>query len=302
VEVMSEELDTLHNLMLDRLKLINLPIIFARSGIGLDNYELEPGKIKVVDDDPEKALFVVPMPDVTFSLVNEINWLIGQMDLVCGITPGALGVSTAERPVAKESMMMQEEYNKKFKAWTDRAREFYKETAYKLLEAFSQYQPTYEYTDENGMLQSVEMPTGNIREYLDLDLAVSSEEWNMTTRREVELMKYQLLSDYMTKMAGMVQMLTSTQVPSEFKKFLALANDVSSRAVAKVMSNFEDTEPESTIVDIRKVVDVEKCIMMSADIIMQMQAQAGQQGGPQGGPPGGPQGGPPAPPPEQGMM
>jgi len=289
IGVMSEELDTLHNLMLDRMKLINLPIIFARSGIGLDNYELEPGKIKVIDDDPEKAIFVVPMPDVTFSLVNEINWLIGQMDLVCGITPGALGVSTAERPVAKESMLMAEEFNKKFKAWTDRAREFYRETAYKLLEAFSQYQPTYEYTDENGNLQSVEMPTGNIRDYLDLDLAVSSEEWNMTTRREVELMKYQLLSDYMTKMAGMVQMLTSPQVPSEFKKFLALANDVSSRAVEKVMSNFEDTEPESTVVDIRKVVDVEKCIMMSADLIAQQQAMAG-------GPPGqGAMGQPPPP-------
>ena len=295
IEVMSDELDTLHNLALDRMKLVNLPIVFARAGIGLDNYELEPGKVKTIDDDPQTAIHVVQMPDVTFSLVNEVNWLVGQMDLVCGITPGSLGVSTAERPVAKETMLMAEEYNKKFKAWTERAREFYRETAFKLLEAFSQYQPVYEYTDENGEMHSVEMPTGDIRGYLDLDLTVSSEEWNMTTRREVELMKYQLLSDYMTKMAGMVQMLTSPQVPSDFKKFLVLANDVSSRAVEKVMSNFEDTEPESTIVDIKSVIDVEKCIMMSADIMMQAQAQMG-------GPPGQPPGGPPSQPPPQGMM
>jgi hypothetical protein len=133
------------------------------------------------------------------------------------------------------------------------------------------------------------MPTGNIRDYLDLDLAVSSEEWNMTTRREVELMKYQLLSDYMTKMAGMAQMLSSPQVPSDFKKFIMQANDVSSRAIAKVLENFEDTEPDSTVVDISKSMDVNKCIAQSADIIAQQQAaqqQAEQQAGQQaGGPP-----------------
>ena len=102
----------------------------------------------------------------------------------------------------------------------------------------------------------------------------------MSTRREVELMKYQLLSDYMTKMAGMAQMLTSPQVPSDFKKFIMLANDVSSRAITKVLENFEDTEPDSTVVDIRKVVDVEKCIAQSADIIAQQQAAAQQMGGP----------------------
>jgi len=227
VEVMSEELDTLHNLMLDRMKLANLPCVFAQSGINIpDNYELEPGKVKIIDMIPKDALFVLPQPDVTFSIVNEVNWLISQMDLVCGITPGALGIETAERPVFKATATMQQEYDRKFKSWTDRAREFYREVGYKLLEAFAQYQPTYEYTDENGEAFSVEMPTGNIREYLDLDLVVSSEEWNMTMRRETEIMRYQLLKDYMTGMLAIVQQFTSPMVPSDAKKFMLQINDV----------------------------------------------------------------------------
>ena len=169
IECMSEELDALHNLMLDRMKLVNLPIMFARKDIGLDNYELEPGKIKCIDDDPTTAIFIVKQPDITFSIVNEVNWLITQMEQACGITQLSLGISTAERPVAKETLMVGDEGNKKFKSWTERAREFYNEIGYKLLEAMAQYQPTYEYTDEGGAPQSVEMPTGNIRDYLNLD-------------------------------------------------------------------------------------------------------------------------------------
>jgi hypothetical protein len=51
-------------------------------------------------------------------------------------------------------------------------------------------------------------------------------------------------------------------------------NDVGSRAITKVLENFEDTEPESTVVDMRKSIDVEKCIQNSIDIQMQMQQQA----------------------------
>lgn len=272
-EVMSEMLDALNNLKLDNMKLANLPAIFVQTGVGMDNKELEPGKFHYTDVPPKDAIHVLQWPDSTMTIINEVNWLIAQMEAVCGITPISLGVSTAERPVFKETAMVQDESNKKFKSWTDRARETYREIGYKLLEAFAQYQPVYEYTDENGEMMSVEMPTGNIRDYLDLDLVVASEEWNMTLRREVELMKYQLLSDYSTKMAGMVQMLVSPAVPSDMKKFIVQTNDIGARAVAKVLENFEGGEPESYVVDIRKVIDVDKAIMNSVDIIQQIQAQ-----------------------------
>lgn len=277
IEVMSEELDTLHNLMLDRMKLVNLPIMFARKDIGLDNYELEPGKIKTIDDDPATAIFIVPQPDITFSIVNEVNWLITQMEQACGITQLSLGISTAERPVAKESMVVGEEGNKKFKSWTERARAFYNEIGYKLLESMAQYQPTYEYTDEMGAPQSVEMPTGNIRDYLNLDLAVASEEWNMTMRREVMLMQYQLVKDYLTGAMGGVQVLTNPQAPSDAKKYIVQANDISSRLLNRIMENFESTEPDSMNVDIRKSVNVGACIENSIDIQMAKQAEAQQE-------------------------
>lgn len=289
IEVMSEELDSLHNLMLDRMKLCNLPLVFAQAGIGLDNYELEPGTIKVIDTPmPKESVYLLPQPDITYSIVNEVNWLIGQMDLVCGITPGALGLSTAERPVFKETVTVNEEANKKFKSWTDRARECYREIGFKLLEAFAQYQPVYEFTDENGIEQSVEMPNGNIRDYLDLDLTVSSEEWNMTMRRETELLKYQLLSDYLTKNAGMAQMLTSPGVPSEFKKYLLQADLVGSRAVEKVLENFDDQEKQSQVVSMAKVMDVQKCVMNSVDLIQAQQAQQAQMAQAMGMPAGQP--------------
>ena len=272
IECMSEELDALHNLMLDRMKLVNLPIMFARKDIGLDNYELEPGKIKCIDDDPTTAIFIVKQPDITFSIVNEVNWLITQMEQACGITQLSLGISTAERPVAKETMMVGDEGNKKFKSWTERAREFYNEVGYKLLEAMAQYQPTYEYTDESGAPQSVEMPTGNIRDYLNLDLAVASEEWNMTMRREVMLMQYQLVKDYLTGAMGGVQVLTSPMAPSDAKRYIVQANDISSRLLNRIMENFESTEPDSMNVDMRVSVDVEKCIQNSVDIIQAQQA------------------------------
>jgi hypothetical protein len=225
-------------------------------------------------------------------------------------------MSTAERPVAKAELVNQEEYNKKFKSWTDNFRTGYKEIGYRMLEAFAQYQPSYTYTDEMGQVQTVEMPTGNIRDQLNLDLAVSSEEWNMTMRRETSLMKYQLLSDYLTKVMGMVQIMVNPMAPSDAKKFVAQANDVGARAMAKILEDFEDTESESMDVDMRKSVDVEKCIQASPDVIQQaiqqtiqgMAQQADQQamaqeqmGGPQmGGQMGGPpMGGPP--PEEMGM-
>lgn len=276
VEGICEEVDTLHNLMLDRLKLVNLPITFVRSGIGLDNYELEPGAVKSIDGDPINDIRELKMSDATFSLVNEINWLIQQADLVCGIVPGALGMSTAERPVAKAEMVNAEEYNKKFKSWTDNFRHGYKERAYRDLEAFAQYQPSYTFTDENGERITVDMPTGNIRDYLNIDLAVSSEEWNMTMRREAMLMKWQLLREHLTGNMALAQIIGNPQIPSDVKKYAVQINDVGSRILAQVLENFEDTEPQSTNVDMRQSMDVEKCVSASPDIMQLAMQQAMQ--------------------------
>ena len=285
IEPLSEELDTLHNLMLDRMKLINLPMGLYQTGIGLTDKDLEPGKWTSVDVNPNDAFKIIEQPDKVFTIEREVNWIINQADLVCGVTPASLGISTAERPVAKETMVNQEESNKKFKSWTDNFRSGYRELFYKLLEGFAQYQPEYTYTDENGEFHSVDMPTGNIRDYLDVDLEVSSETMNQEVRREVEVMKYQLISDYATKIAGMAQALASPQVPSEFKKFILDVNDKGSRSLEKVMSNFDESEAGMNTINLRASMDVEKCIMMSVDLMPP--PGAAPMGGP--GQPSGPQ-------------
>jgi len=300
IEPLCDEIDTLHNLMIDRMKLINLPIRLYQTGVGIESKDLEPGKDIPVDVDPQTAMFTVPDKDVTFSITNEVNWLISQAQEVAGVNPLALGIQTAERPVAKDTLVMQEETNKKFKAWTENFRSGYKELFYKLLEAFAQYQPEYTYTDEMGQVVTANMPTGNIRDYIDVELEVSSESMNQEVRREVELMKYQLISDFATKMAGMAQALASPMVPSEFKKFILSVNDKGARAVERVLTNFDEIEAGSTTINMRESMDVNKCVMMSADIMAQ-QGAAGP-GTPPGGPapgtgPGQPgPGGPPQPP------
>src|SRR5574343_248636 len=176
LEGISEEIDTLHNLLLDRMKLINLPMIFYNSGAFIEDLKFEPGTCKKVDGIPQDVVQVVQLPDVTFSIANEINWLISQADRVVGITAGSLGISTAERPVAKETQTLNEEANKKFKQHWDNARHSVVEMVYRVLEAFAQYQPSYTYTDETGNTQPIQMPTGHIRDFLEEKLEASTEQ------------------------------------------------------------------------------------------------------------------------------
>jgi hypothetical protein len=282
IEPLCDEIDTLHNLMLDRMKLINLPIRLYQAGVGIESKDLEPGKDIPVDVPPDQAMFTVPDKDVTFSITNEVNWLISQAQEVAGVNPLALGIQTAERPVAKDTLVMQEETNKKFKAWTDNFRSGYKELFYKLLEAFAQYQPEYTYTDETGMTISVSMPSGNIRDFLEVDLEVSSESMNQEVRREVALMQYQLITDYATKLAGMAQLISNPGVPSNMKTFALDVNDKGARLLERIMSNFDEVEEGLTTIDLRQSMDVQKCVMQSADLMPPPGAM----------PPGGPQGAP----------
>jgi hypothetical protein len=68
-------------------------------------------------------------------------------------------------------------------------------------------------------------------------------------------------------------------VPSDAKRFILQINDIGARALGKVLENFDETEPDSAVVDIRKIkgLDVEKNIMNSVDIIQQQQQMAMKQ-------------------------
>lgn len=269
LEPIQEEIDSLHNLRLDRLAQINLPVTLVRGGFGINDFKLTPGKTWVLDEDLEAAVRVITFPDVYFSLDREEDRLVAYGDRSVGITPNVLGNSTAERPVAKETLANLEEANKKFKNLADAIRADFLEIGYKLLECFAQYKPRYEYFDENGVQQEVMMPLGNIRDILQLDLEVSSEQMNMEVRREMNIAKYQILSDYMTKLATMVEAFTNQGVVSDMKKFILAVNDMGVRILNDVMEDFDERSPEQVVPDLRKVVDVNKNIMMSADLMPQ---------------------------------
>jgi hypothetical protein len=72
-------------------------------------------------------------------------------------------------------------------------------------------------------------------------------------------------------------------VPSEFKKFILDVNDKGARAVERIMSNFDEIEAGSTTINMRDSMDVQKCVMMSADLVPPPGSQP--PGGP-GQPPG----------------
>jgi len=270
LEPIQEEIDSLHNLRLDRLAQINLPVTLVRGGYGINDFKLTPGKTWVLDEDLEAAVRVITFPDVYFSLDREEDRLVAYGDRSVGITPNVLGNSTAERPVAKETLANLEEANKKFKNLADAIRADFLEIGYKFLECFAQYKPKYEYVDDLGANQEVIMPLGNIRDILKLDLEVSSEQMNMEVRREMNIAKYQILSDYMTKLATMVEAFTNQGVPSDMKKFILAVNDMGVKILNDVMEDFDERSPEEVVPDLRNVVDVEKNIMMSPDIQAQM--------------------------------
>jgi hypothetical protein len=248
---------------LDKLAQINQPLVFVRSSVGLDNFKLAPGKVWMVDDVIEDAVKVVPWPELYPSTERHIDRLRMDGDRAVGITPDVLGVSTAERPVAKVTASNLEEANKKFKAWTDSFRSGLIDMGYKLLECFAQYQPEYTYTDENGVIQTVQMPVGNIRDLIDLDLEISTEQMNMEIRREMSLLKYKLMSDYLTNMTGVAQALSVDATSPEFKKWLIEACRPAAVMMTKIMADFDEREPEKMVLNPATVMDT-KLLMARA--------------------------------------
>jgi hypothetical protein len=308
LEHLQVTLDTLVNQMIDRVTQINAPILFTREGCGLDGVKsLTPGRVYPLADTPKDAVQEFRFSDVTISLSNEIQWIASMMDRAVGVTPISLGISTAERPVAKDTFAQQEETNKKFAFGTENLRDCITELGYKILEFIAQYQPTFEYHKEGKggapETRTVQFPVEYIRDAFEIELAASSELLNQEIRREIFMQVYQLLSDFMTKVGGMAQMITSPQVPSDFKKVLIDGSNKSVLILNKILENFPDMKDSKNLVmDVSQVIDIQKMIDTSADIVAEQQAaaQAAQQAqqaqqGPQG-PPQGPNG------PPQGQM
>lgn len=258
LEGLQDEIDALHNLRLDRLAQINLPIILYRLHSMPKGWKFRPGEAIGVDDPSlDEIMRVIQLPEVYNGLIAEESLLTAYADRAVGITPNVLGTSTAERPVAKETFIMLEEANKKFKVATQTFRSYLEGLAYKLLAFMAQYKPVYEYYDEQGIKQRVEIPPVDLRSLLNIQLNISTEQMSMEIRREIALAKYQLISNYMTGLTGMAQMLTAPQVPPAFKKILLRLSAVGAKLVKDVLEDFEDVSPEQYVVDLNEEIPPE---------------------------------------------
>jgi len=287
LENTQEELDTMHNQRIDRIHQINRPILFVRSGSGLENLKhLEAGKIQVIDGDAKNDLYEFRFSDVTYSAAREEQNLLDMGYRAIGVTPVALGVSTAERPVAKQELILREETNKKFKMGIDNVRDGLIEIIYKIFELFMQNQPTYTYNENvNGEVvpKKVTFPIADIRNGLKLTLFMSTEMFNQETRQQGEIMLYHMMSDYYQQTAEMVKAILTPGIPSDFKKFLIKLTEKRDIQIEKIVRDFNEIDAEEYKANVATTIDVKKALAQSIDTMPpQPPGQPGQpltQGG-----------------------
>ena len=139
----------------------------------------------------------------------------------------------------------------------------------------------------------------------------SSEVMNTEIRREIDLTLYQLLGDYYTKLAGMVEMLLNPQVPPDMKPLFVKWSKTFEKLMERIVRDFGNVDAESLVDSIPEELlkqalqqQMQQMIEQAVQKATQQQAQqyeakmAKMQGlpppmPPQGQPMGPPQGGPP---------
>ena len=300
LEKLQEEIDSIHNQRLDRITQINAPMYLVQKNAGIDDFKLLPGKTWFTDGDTEQVIRELAFQETTYSNFQEEDRLVAMADRACGIYPESMGISTAERPVASETVARIEEANKKFKAIIENYRATFAEIGYMLVESFAQYQPRYSYRQEQGgqmQEKTINFPTQMIRDGLEIELFASTEMLSQEVRREINMTVYGLLGDFKTKAAGMVQAIVNPQVPSDFKKWLIADYMTGMKVVRRILEDFDIRDGDELVNDLNEVIDIMKNLKNSIDLQppppqQRMGPDGQQQGGgpPQGGPPMGPPG------------
>ena len=279
LESIQDEVDTIHNQRLDRMTLINSLVLLAREGSTQEKFDIYPGATIWVDD-VTSAVQELKFSDQYPSTFNEEGLLMQYAQYVTGISPEAMGQPTAERPVAKEAMARLQQVGVKVKYGTENIRRQISKIGMRALCMFGQYQPHFRYEKQtkDGLFQSqtVEFPAEFLEEGINIDLYASSEMLNTEVRREINLTVYQLLSDYVTKMASMIQALTSAGVHQELKKYIIDVAEMSRKIVTRILDDFDIVDAEDLLKPLEQIINVQNAVMTPTP----------PQGPPQGG--GGP--------------
>lgn len=292
------ELDTLHNQRIDRGTQLNAPVWKRRMGSFQGDQKIFPGAILDFNN-PETDLMLEVGHSAYPDTAAAESVVVQYMQQAVGVSPNVMGQSTAERPVARETLALIQEANKLFKFLIDNYRDDITELLYRAIEMMAQYSPTYRYEVEAGGKKEekfLQFPYGMIRDGIEIELMASSEVMNTEVRREINLIVYQLLSSYATNLAGMGQMLINPQVPPSYKEFIMSVGKMGEKLLARVLRDFGIVDGEG-LVPTLDTIDPDEPPPQPPQP-PGPPGQPGQgQGGPQGPPPGGPPGAPPPGPP-----
>ena len=209
-------------------------------------FNIAPGFVRYVDGDLDKAIREIPFSDNYPSTYTEENLLTAYMGEAVGVTPGVLGQSVSERPVARDTMALIQEANKKFKFGIDNIRYNFSEIGWMALEMFAQYQPRMSYYEGGGTQErTIDFPLDYLQDGVSVELMASSELMNTEVRREIDLTLYQFFRDYLTKTAGMVQAASNPMLPQPMRQFMVEAAGIGTRLMKKIVDDFgvKDAEP-----------------------------------------------------------
>lgn len=289
LEQMQELMDTMFNQRVDRLNQINAPTFLRRAGSKiLDGITyVRPGQIIDVDDmdDFQELAF-----HDTYPGTERMEGSIMQFaQLASGVSQLLMGQQSAERPVFRDTLALIQEVYKGIKQGIENTRYDLGETGMRAVEMMAQYSPVYSYKlpvkgdngEESFAKQVVDLSKmGYLRDAISVELMASSEVLNTEIQREIDLTLYQMLSDYFTKVAGMLQALP--QVSPGMQQFISKVIQIGAKLMKRIVRDFGNLDAEELVPDLDDI-DIQAAMIPPQMPPGQPESgPAGQQGPPQG--------------------
>jgi len=286
LEQIQHEVNTQHNQRLDRMNQINAPMYIRRSDSTSTDFKIYPGKIWDVDD-IETSIKELRFSDVYASTWQEESVLNSYAEKSVGVTPHVMGQPTSERPVAKDTNLLLQEANKKFKFGIENFRGDLGETGMMLLELFAQYQPVWiEVDSKTEVVQSrtLNFPLEYIRDGIAVDMAASTELLNTEVRIARNQQAYAMLSDYSNKLGGMISAVVSPNVPPAMKEYIIEVSKTGKKLMQRIFEDFDIIDASELIKEIPAELAQQTPPPMPPQGMPPQQGQMPQQGQPQGQP------------------
>ncbi|HUW46176.1 MAG TPA: hypothetical protein VMW50_10335 [Dehalococcoidia bacterium] len=248
LEKIQVHLDTIQNQRLDRMTMINGPVFLYKTDAFDGGFKFTPGIAKAVEGNPNEVINMLNFPDVYYSTFQEEDRLVASGQMAVGIAPENIGQPTAERPVFKEMFARVQEANKKFKSLTDNLILGFERLGWIILEYFAQYEPSYTYTNkETGEKKTVEFPMQDLYDGIRVKLSASTEINNQDTRREINVMSYHLLSDFLTKNAGIIMAINNPQTPPQVKQWFIETYKIGTEFVSRILKDFDHKDADQLV-------------------------------------------------------